>query len=162
MNRPAGPIALLALSAAESLLALYQWMDLVVLRTGGTPTCAINSTLNCATVWSSDFAHRVHDRLGIPIAGLGLVWGLTAFTVALILTRRLLAQKPFSIAVGAARYLAAAGFFSSITFAVASARTGAFCPTCLGTYALVIAYAVVAWRLLPGDLVPSPSDRVPS
>ncbi|MHB8876019.1 MAG: vitamin K epoxide reductase family protein, partial [Myxococcaceae bacterium] len=73
------PVLLLVAALAESLLSLYQWMELVLVRSGGKAICALNATVNCTTVWNSSFASRIHGLLGVPIAALGLVWGLTAF-----------------------------------------------------------------------------------
>src|ERR671931_909865 len=76
---PLAPILLLAISAAESLLALFQWMELRVVRAGGAAVCGLSETLNCERVWETGFASWIHSVLGVPVAGLGLVWGLDAF-----------------------------------------------------------------------------------
>ena len=134
---------------AESLLSVYQWMELLLVRGGGTAVCAINDTVNCATVWNSDFALRVHAMLGMPVAGLGLVWGLTAFGVTVVLARRMLVGGDLSGPIAAAKVWAALGVLSCITFSVASAKMGALCLTCLGTYALTICFALPVLLLLP-------------
>ena len=140
---------MLVTALAEALLSVYQWMELLLVRGGGTATCAINETVNCATVWSSDFASRVHAMVGMPVAGLGLVWGLTAFGVTVVLTRRLIAGGDISGPLAAAKVWAALGVLSCITFGVASAKIGAVCVTCLGTYALTIGFAMPVLLLLP-------------
>ncbi len=151
------PLALVLLfvaSLAESLLSLYQWMELMFVRAGGSPTCALNETLNCGTVWTSSFASNVHALTGMPLAGLGLVWGLTAFGLSAVLMHRAMTKQSVTVAVGALRLWSALGVLSCVTFAVASIRIGSWCLTCLGTYAIVLSFAIVALRLLPGPVVP--------
>src|SRR5262249_12227580 len=84
------PVLLLGTSAALSLLALFQWMELVVVRSGGNSVCNINQTVNCEAVWNSEFASRIHSLVGLPVAGLGEVWGLTAFCGSCFLVYRAL------------------------------------------------------------------------
>ncbi len=134
---------------AESLLSVYQWMELLLVRGGGTATCAINETVNCATVWNSDFASRVHTLIGMPVAGLGLVWGLTAFGISVVIARKLVSGGDVAGPVAAAKVWAALGALSCITFGVASAKLGAVCLTCLGTYALTLCFAMPVLMLLP-------------
>ncbi|MFZ5471864.1 MAG: thioredoxin domain-containing protein [Myxococcota bacterium] len=152
---PVAVALLLSASVAEALLALYQWMELLAVRAGATPLCAFSETLNCATVWSSDFAARVHALTGMPVAALGLVWGLTAFGVTAVLVHRALKEGELSAPIAAVKLVAAAGVLSCVSFAVASFRTGAVCVACLATYALVAAFALAAFRLLPGPALPS-------
>src|SRR5215211_3446360 len=80
---PVAPILLVATSAGESLLALFQWMELLVVRAGGSAVCGLSGPVNCQRVWETGFASRVHAALGVPVAGLGLVWGLAAFGLSL-------------------------------------------------------------------------------
>lgn len=150
---------LLVTAAAESMLSLYQWMELLVVRCGGTAVCAINETVNCATVWNSDFAARVHSSLGMPVAGLGLVWGLTAFGVVVVISRRIAVGADASGPIAAAKLWGALGALSCITFGVASLKIGALCLTCLGTYALTVGFALPALALLPGGLPGGPTLR---
>jgi serine/threonine-protein kinase len=49
---------------------------------------------------------------------------------------------------------AAAGVLSTVVLGGVSASAGALCLTCLGTYGLVLAFAAVAWKGLPGPLLP--------
>ena len=153
-------IALIALAAAEVGLAVYQWSELFTLRAGGDVACSVSEQVNCATVWNSAFANRVHELLGLPVAALGVVWGLTALAVAAILLVRVRSGREPAPLIAAVRLVAAAGALSCITFAVASLRSGAVCPTCLGTYALVLGFAAAAFAGLGSPLVP-PSDLLP-
>jgi protein-disulfide isomerase/uncharacterized membrane protein len=145
---------LLLLGLAESALAIFQWMQLRTLRSGGATVCGVSETVNCETVWNSGFASAVHAALGMPVAALGLVWGLTA--AALSALYLVWAGKRHTVrpAANGLRLTAAAGVVGTLVFAVASAGTGALCPTCLGTYVLVLAFAAVAFKGLPGPAMP--------
>ncbi len=151
---PIAPVLLLALAVAESLLSLYQWMELVLVRSGGKAICSVTATVNCATVWNSAFASRVHDLLGVPIAALGLVWGLTAFGLALALSYRQNAGHPTRALAGALKVTSAVGALSCVSFGVGSVNAGALCLTCLTTFALVLGFAGVTFKLLPGAFPP--------
>ncbi|MFP2899364.1 vitamin K epoxide reductase family protein [Corallococcus sp. 4LFB] len=153
-----GALALLVLGLLTSALAVYQWMELLTLRAGGATSCGINAHVNCETVWNSDFASAVHDTLGIPIAGLGLVWGLTAVGLAALYLAWAKAGRSVRPAASGLRLLAVAGVVSVAVFATVSARVGVVCPTCLGTYVLVLAFAGVAWRGLPGPFLPQAGE----
>jgi serine/threonine-protein kinase len=153
-----GALALLVLGLAESGLALFQWMQLLTLRGGGATVCGVSDTVNCETVWNSPFASRVHELLGIPVAGLGLLWGLVAVGLSALYLAWARSGRPVRPAVNGLRLTAAAGAVSVVVFAVASANAGALCPTCLGTYALVLAFAGVAWRGLPGPVAPAAGE----
>jgi protein-disulfide isomerase len=141
---------LLVTSVAESLLSLYQWMELLLVRAGGTAVCALNETVNCATVWNSDFASRLHASLGMPVAALGLVWGLTGFGVSVALARKVAAGSDSTGLSAAAKVWGAIGALCCVTFGVASLKLGSVCLTCLGTYALTVGFALTALALLPG------------
>lgn len=147
---PRALVTLIALSAANALLALYQWMELLVIRGGGTATCTFSASVDCAQVWDSAFAGRVHELTGLPVAGLGVEWAVTAFVLSLWLAYRALGSAELPPLVASVRVWAALGFLSCITFSIASARLGVVCPTCLLTYALTTAFAAAAFLWLPG------------
>jgi serine/threonine-protein kinase len=145
------PVALgtlLVSGATTAGLAVYQWLELMIVRGGGTVGCSVNETVNCATVWNSEFASRVHSVLGMPVAGLGVVWGAAAVALAAMLWRRRLTED-WLIHAAAVKVWAAFGLVSIVVFAGASLSVRAVCLTCLGTYGLVAAYAVSAVVLLP-------------
>jgi uncharacterized membrane protein/protein-disulfide isomerase len=153
-----GAQVLLALGLAESALAIYQWSELLTLRGGGTTQCGISERINCETVWNSPFASAVHELARMPVAGLGLVWGIVAValsTLYLVWRRNGYTVRP---AVNGLRLTAAAGVASSLVFAAVSASSGALCPTCLVTYGLTLAFAGVAWRGLPGPVLPQAGE----
>jgi serine/threonine-protein kinase len=147
---PRSLVTLLALGGLSALLALYQWMELLVVRGGGQATCTFSSNVDCAQVWDSAFAGRVHDITGLPVAGLGVEWAVAAFVLSLWLTYRVLGQAELPPLIASVRVWAALGFLSCITFSIASARLGVVCPTCLLTYAFTTAFAAAAFLWLPG------------
>ncbi len=140
--------ALVASAAATAGLAVYQWNELLVVRNGGTVACAINETINCATVWNSPLASKLHELLGMPVAALGVVWGVGALVLAGLLWRKA-PTDDWPVFAASVKGWALAGLLSVFGFAYASYAAHALCLTCLGTYALVIAYAVAAFGLLP-------------
>lgn len=150
---------LLVSSLALAGLAIYQWEELMVVRAGGTPACAVNQTFNCAAVWNTPFAGRVHELLGMPVAALGVLYGVIGAVLAGVVAvraRRGLDGGAFNPAV---KLWAAVGLLSCVTFISASIQAGAVCLTCLGTYALTAAYAFGAWRL-PGPWWPESRQLV--
>ncbi len=152
---------LIALSAGACLLALFQWMELRLVEAGGTPLCALSETVDCGAVWSSPLAQQTHQLARVPIAGLGLAWGLAAFALSLLLTHRRLAGRSTADAALALRLTAAAGVLACLVLAAASLQLGAVCLTCLGTYALVLGFAVAALRL-PGPVRPARGSLRPA
>lgn len=149
---PTSPVLLLGISVALTLLALFQWMELVLVRSGGQSICNINQTVNCEAVWNSQFASRIHGLLGMPVAGLGMVWGLTAFGAASFLVLRALSGASIGLPTAVIQLVGAVGLLVSLLLALESFRAGALCLTCLGTITLVVLYGVVAWKLLPDPL----------
>ncbi len=149
-----GAAALLALGLAESALSVFQWSQLITLRGGGTTVCSVSEHVNCEVVWNTPFASRVHELLGIPVAGLGLLWGVVATALAGLYLTWSSGGHTVRPAVNGLRLTAAVGALTTVVLASVSASAGALCLTCLGTYVLVIAFAVVAWRGLPGPVVP--------
>ncbi|MFY0581076.1 vitamin K epoxide reductase family protein [Cystobacter fuscus] len=77
-----GAQVLLALGLAESALSLFQWSQLLTLRQGGATVCGVSDHVNCETVWNTPFAGAVHEYLRMPVAGLGLVWGIVAVALS--------------------------------------------------------------------------------
>lgn len=161
--RPSGAAlgTLLGTSAALIALAIYQWIELLEVRAGRTPACAINETVNCATVWNSPLSHRIHEYLGIPVAGLGVLWGVVAFTLAFLFSQRVRASGDGSTFAGALKVWAIIGVLSCVMFATASLQAKAICITCLGTYVLTIGYAIAALGMVPGPAIPPMKDLLP-
>jgi uncharacterized membrane protein/protein-disulfide isomerase len=140
---------LVGLSAAMTGLAIYQWAELFTLARGEALTCSINETVDCAVVWKSDFATRVRSMAGLPVAGLGVAWGLPALLLSAFLWRRSGRGLESHVLQAAVRVWGLLGALFCITFGVASFRIGAVCITCVGTYLLTVAFAAVAMFLLP-------------
>lgn len=161
MSQPEGTVrpsnaalgVLLSSGLATGGLAVYQWLELLVVRGGGSVSCSINETINCAAVWNSPFSSRVHDWLGMPVAGLGVVWGLAAAVLVGLLWRKR-PTDDWPIFAAAVKLWALAGLVSIVAFAIASAEARAVCLTCLGTYGLVLAFAFAAFMLLPTPRFP--------
>lgn len=160
--RPRVLVALCFIAFAASLLALFQWMELLVLHSGGKTVCGLSGTVNCEAVWKSPLAVWLHGSLKVPVAGLGLVWGFVAFGLGL----RLFAQRAAGVAVGssvvAVRLTALVGVLASLGFAAAAVLAKAVCLTCLGTYALVLGFALVAWFGLSSPRKPGPGELGPA
>lgn len=140
--------ALLVLAAVETGLAVYQWFELLKVKGGGDVACSISETVDCASVWTSGFAERMEGLFGIPVAAMGVVWGLTAVAVSTVLLLRVAKKRPHLPLVGSVRIVAIVGVLASITFAAASFAAGAVCPTCVVTYLLVVGYAAIAFAAL--------------
>jgi protein-disulfide isomerase/uncharacterized membrane protein len=153
-----GALALLGLGLAESALSIFQWMQLDTLRKGGSTVCGVSERINCETVWNSAFANTVHELARMPVAVLGLVWGLVAVALATLYLVWQRGGHTVRPAINGLRLTAAAGVGATLVFGVASASAGALCLTCLGTYVLTLAFAGVAWRGLPGPLLPQPGE----
>ena len=69
-SRPVrGAVALLGLGLAESALSIFQWSQLLTLRSGGTTVCSVSEHVNCETVWNTPFASQVHETARHPRGG---------------------------------------------------------------------------------------------
>ena len=154
------PGVLLALALAEVGLSIFQWVELRTVQAGGTAVCALNAAINCETVWTSPFAQRMGAITGVPVAGLGLVWGVAAAVCSAALLWRARTSRPLRPAVLPVRTVALVGALATVTFVAGSVSAGALCLTCLGTYLLVLGFAVVVWRGLPGSMAPGAGEWV--
>jgi len=159
--RPLAPVLLVALSAGMCLLALYEWMELLLLAAGGSTVCSLNETINCGAVWTSPFATQVNALTGLPVAGLGLVYGAVALGTSLLLVYRLLSGAEVERSVAALRLVAAAGLAACTALFFVTLQLRAVCLLCLGTYALTFGFAAVAFFQLPGKLLPLPRVHLP-
>lgn len=140
---------------------MYQWVELLAVRAGKTPACAINETVNCATVWNSAFSAQLHDTLGMPIAALGVIYGLVGLALTGFLAYRARAGSTDSTLAAAVKVWAALGVLSCVMFGAASFQAHAVCITCLGTYVLTAVYAFGAFGLLPGPAWPASAALIP-
>lgn len=142
-------IGLIATSMIASLLAVFQWMELIVTFEGGQTFCGIDETLNCAAVWQSEFAKTIQRLTRVPVAGWGLIWSLGAFFTAAHLTYAVLGRGDYDAPIFSVRLMAAGGVGAVLLLGGVSASLGYLCLTCLGTYALVAGYAYFAWQVKP-------------
>jgi serine/threonine-protein kinase len=120
--------------------ALFQWRELLRLRGGAVVNCPLGEGAACAQAWDSPFAAAVERATGLPVAAWGVAWSLTALALpALLLLRghRDLLWSAVVVTAGAG-VLAVAGLVTRLFAA------DAFCTSCAGTYALVLAYAAGA------------------
>ena len=152
------PWTLLALGLAEIGLSTFQWVELRSIQAGGTAMCSINASVNCETVWTSPFAQRMGALTGLPVAGLGVVWGLAAAVCAGALLWRARTGRAIRPAVLPVRTVGIVAALACVTFVAGSISAGALCLTCLGTYALVLGYAAIAVAALPGALQPGSGE----
>lgn len=128
----------------NALWALFQWAELLLARAGSTPFCTVDETFNCSQVWDSAFAVGVHNATQIPIAGWGLIWGIAATVLPLA---ALVDDRWLGRGLSSSLRLTALGGIASVgAFATASFIAGALCIGCIGTYVLVIIWALLTWR----------------
>ncbi|RMG21264.1 MAG: hypothetical protein D6729_01085, partial [Deltaproteobacteria bacterium] len=142
-------VAVTAIGIVSALWALFQWAELLVLRAGGTPFCAVSETLDCNAVWNSDFAGLVHRSTGLPIAGWGLVWSLVVIALGLWALLLRGEGRRLGAVTTAIRLSAWVGVVISLGLAGVSLAAGALCLGCLGTYLLVAILAGITlfgWR----------------
>jgi serine/threonine-protein kinase len=138
-----------ALGTLSALWSLMLWMELVLSRSGGGSFCGFGGKLDCDEVWNGALASAVHRLTGLPIAGWGLVWSVTAFALPLAGLARVAEERSVAGLMSAVRLTAAAGILAVAALIAASAAAGSICVGCVGTYVLVGAYAAVAllrWR----------------
>lgn len=141
---PGSWATLVALGAAASLWALFLWGELVLARSGGIPFCATSGNEGCAALWDTPLAIGVHRLSGVPVAGWGLVWGLTALGLPLVALWRVAEGKPLPVLVSATRLVAGAGVVGVLALAAVSASERTLCVGCLAFYGLVAGYSGIA------------------
>jgi protein-disulfide isomerase len=140
---------LIALGVVSALWSLFLWAELVVVRSGGSAFCGFSGKLDCNAVWSSAFASAVHSSTGLPLAGWGLVWSVTALALPLVALWGLAEGRRLAPLASAVRLTALAGVLAVAVLIAQSAIAGALCVGCIGTYVLVAVYAAAAllpWR----------------
>ena len=136
--------ALVGLGTAAALWFLFLWLQLVLARAGGTAFCALDAAASCTTAWDSPFASQIHRLSGLPLAGWGLVWGLSAFLLPLLALLRQAEGRPQPVLVSATRLLAVVGVAAVAVMLLASAVMGVFCVGCLAADIMIAGYAGIA------------------
>jgi protein-disulfide isomerase len=147
-------LALLLLALGAAGLGVYQWVELRVVESGGKVVCSISQSVNCETVWTSPLAQAVRQAVGFPVAGLGILWGLVGAAAGGWLYARSRRGRPIRDEMGAVRVTALVGLLATVLLAAGSVNAGALCLTCLATYALVVAFAALAFVALPRPWAP--------
>ena len=140
-------VGLILSSVFCALLAVFQWMELIVAQHGGSLSCSINETFNCAAVWNAPFAKAIHAYSFIPVAAWGLIWSLGALWAALRLNQASLHKQVGANHIFSIRLFSVAGVLSSLVLGAVSFSLGAVCLTCIGTYWLVFSYALCGYLL---------------
>ncbi len=141
---PGSMAGLTALGALSSLLSVFLWGQLLLVRQGGMPFCGLSASADCATVWNSPFASAVQRTSGIPIAGWGLVWSLVALVLPLYGLWRRAEDRRHPALISAIRFTAGIGLAAALVLLSVSALERAFCAGCFATYLLVAGYAGIA------------------
>ena len=152
---------MLACASAIVILAIYQLYALARLELGESPICSMNSTFDCASVWTSDFARRIHDLAHMPLAALGAVYGVTGMALAALLLRAENAGGDRSPWIAGARVWGVVGVIACAVFGAVSVSEGAACITCIATYVLTLAYAVLAVLAERGTMLPASAALIP-
>jgi hypothetical protein len=148
-----GPRSLLLLAAlglAAAGWAGHLWNQLLVARAGGDVFCGFGDSGACTAVWDSPFASGVHAWTGVPVAGWGLVWGIAALVLPLLVRLARGRGGPGSLPWAATLVTAAAGALGVAGLAAALLVAGSVCQSCVVTYVLVLAYASVAFLVMDG------------
>lgn len=129
---PGALAKLAALGFCSALWALFLWT-----RSGGTDT---------------SFAAAIHRVTGLPAAGWGLVWGITAFLFPLLGLLRLAQRRPSSTLVWAGRWTGVLGMVVVVLILIGSAAARSLCSGCAILHALIIWYGavtLVTWQQVP-------------
>lgn len=125
--------------ALASGWAIFLWHQLMVARSGAKPFCGFGDSGDCAVLWDAEFAARVHDLTGLPVAGWGVAWGIAATLLPLFaVTAHKEARAPW---IQACRLMAWLAVLGVVGLLVVSAQAGLFCVSCSVTYVLSLAYA---------------------
>lgn len=136
-----------AVGALASGWAIFLWYQLMVSRSGAEPFCGFGDSGDCAALWDAEFAARIHDLTGLPVAGWGLVWGAAATVLPIF---ALTASKDaWQRWIQACRIIAWMGVLGVVGLLIVSALAGLFCISCSVTYVLCLAYAGGALFGLP-------------
>ncbi|NNL84316.1 MAG: thioredoxin domain-containing protein, partial [Myxococcales bacterium] len=138
-------LALACLGAAQALWAGFQWWELGELRRGAVTLCD-QAGGNCADAWNAPVAAAIHELTGLPVAAWGVVWGVAA-TAAVLLRMTAASDARRALFSGAVRTLATVGPVAVLILAATLLQQGLFCLTCVVTYAIVLAYAAIAWAV---------------
>src|SRR5688500_4423403 len=110
---------LLVLAALVGLLALFQWYELLSIQEGGTASCPVSDDRSVEAVWNSADAKAIHRATKLPLAAWGVVYSPTALAAAYRFHRLQRAGKKEAEPIWAARFVGAAGAFTSLLLLIA-------------------------------------------
>lgn len=150
VTRSPGSVAkiLLGLGLIGCALSLYQWIELVQIRTGGaTPFCSISATIDCAAIWNAPLSIWLQQHTGLPFAAWGLAYSLVCLALALRLWF-ISDKQPIANVVLSLRIVTGLGGMIALGLLGYSVSLGIFCPTCVLFYIFVGATVFVAYKLL--------------
>ncbi len=138
-------LSMFAAGLAIAGLAIYQVYELLALAHGEIPSCSIDATFDCVAVWNLPIAHAVHRVLGIPIAATGVVYGVAAAALGILVFWRVSSQRNDAVLAAGAKILAVCGIVVCGTLFGVSIHAGVVCPTCLATYVGTLCFALAAF-----------------
>ncbi|MEM7675739.1 MAG: thioredoxin domain-containing protein [Myxococcota bacterium] len=141
-------VGLVIVGTLCALLAVFQWMELLLVHAGQETVCELDDVFNCASVWSAPAAKWWQATTGVPIAGWGLLWGLLALATPLWAMHGYLTQAESERPVAAIQLVAASGVATSVLLGGYSLSLGQICLTCWTTYALVAVYSGLSVTML--------------
>ncbi len=143
-------VILIAIALLAVILSIYQWIELIKLRTtSDTLFCSFSATFDCVGVWNSALAHSVHKATSIPIVGWGLAWSLVVLVFSVWLLRQIKKSASTTDVIRALRLTTGIGVLVSLLLLAYSVSIKVFCPTCILFYLLVAAAAYLAFRKTP-------------
>ena len=130
--------------------AVHLWNQLLIGRAGGEVACGFGDSGACMSAWDSAFASAIHGATGLPVAGWGLVWGIAALVLPLLVLWARRRGRPGTLSWAAVLVTAGVGVLGVGGLAVALLVGGSICQSCVMTYLLVLAYGSVAFLALRG------------
>lgn len=141
---------LIATAVFAALVGVYQWAELIAIRTGGeAPLCNISEHLNCETVWGSPLAAWIHAHTALPFAAWGVAWGLVLLALGAWLHFAARRSAEVGVIVGALRWTALVGTVVVVALLSYSVYIKVFCLTCMLYYVFVAVAAFCVFRYLP-------------
>ncbi len=140
-------VALPAVALLCALVAVYQWMELLLADAGVAPGCSIDDRFDCLGVWQAPLAKGWQAITGVPLAGWGLLWALMAFGAALWLANGQLQRRARGPSLAAVQLVSLGGSVVVLALFAYSLSLGKLCLTCVTTYILVAIYCALVWAL---------------
>jgi len=137
---------LAVLAAFTTGWSAFLWRELVKAReSGADPFCAFGDAGACGALWDAPFAATIHRMTGVPVAGWGVVWGLAALAlpILLLISKEGLPRKKLQRRLGALRLLALLALVGVVILLAASFAAGIFCSSCAIIYVVAGLYGIL-------------------